>query len=127
MLNAYSKDVDWVQSMMALNVAFFGNETLVSAGGTVGVTMPAIDGGAMHCLGAEGMKGYARLGAEAMKGSKLIVFSSGISRHNVRTYFLPSAAHYANWSDVLAELATRYSERSWACVVECACMQLLAP
>ena len=126
-LNAYPKDVDWVQSMMALNVAFFGNETLVAEGGTVVVTTPAIDGGALHYLGAEGMEGYARPGAEAMQGRRLIVCSPGINRHDVRTYFPAGAVRHATWDDTLATLKTRHGERCRACVVECASMQLLAP
>ena len=90
-LNAYPKDIDWVQSMMALNVGFFGNETLVAEGGTVVLTTPAIDGGTLHYLGAEGMEGYARPGAEAMQGRRLIICSPGLNRHDVRTYFPPGA------------------------------------
>jgi nickel-dependent lactate racemase len=126
-LNAYPKDIDWVQSMMALNVGFFGNETLVAEGGTVVLTTPAIDGGTLHYLGAEGMEGYARPGAEAMQGRRLIVCSPGINRHDVRTYFPAGAVWHASWSDTHAELKTRHGERCRACVVECASMQLLAP
>ncbi len=126
-LNAYPKDVDWVQSMMALNVGFFGNETLVADGGTVVVTTPAIDGGALHYLGGEGMEGYARADAQAMQGRRLIVRSPGLNRHDVRTYFPAGAASHVTWDDTLAELKTRHGDDCRACVVECASMQLLAP
>ena len=124
-LNAYPKDVDWVQSMMALNVAFFGNETLVAEGGTVVMTTPAIDGGALHYLGAEGMEGYVRPGAEAMRGRRLIICSPGMSRHDVRSYFPAGASSHATWDATMAELAALHGERCRACVVECASMQLL--
>ena len=126
-LNAYPKDVDWVQSLMALNVGFFGNETLVAEGGTVVVTTPAVDGGAIHYLGGEGMEGYVRPGAEAMRGRRLIVCSPGLNRHDVRAYFPAGAEWHAAWPDALAELQTRHGDDCRACVVECASMQLLAP
>ena len=126
-LNAYPKDVDVVQSMMALNVSFFGNESLVAEGGTVVVTTPAIDGAVLHYLGAEGMEGYVRPAAEAMRGRRLIICSPGLNRHDVRTYFPPGAVSHATWDDTLAELTARHGATCRACVVECASMQLLAP
>lgn len=126
-LNAYPKDVDWVQSMMALNVSFFGNEGLVVEGGTVVVTTPAIDGGTLHYLGSEGMKGYVWPGSDAMQGRKLIICSPGISRHDVHSYFPTGASSYATWEETLGELAKLHGKHCRACVVECASMQLLAP
>lgn len=126
-LNAYPKDIDWVQSLMALNVAFFGNETLVAEGGTVVVTTPAVDGGALHYLGGEGMEGYAVAGADAMRGRRLIVCSPGLNRHDVASYFPPGAVSHTTWDDALVELETRHGGDCRACVVECAPMQLLAP
>lgn len=125
-LNAYPKDIDWVQSLMALNVAFFGNETLVAEGGTVVVTTPAVDGGAIHYLGGEGMEGYVRPGAEMMRGRRLMVCSPGMNRHDVRSYFPAGAMWHAAWDDAMARLRALHGGECRACVVECASMQLLA-
>ena len=125
-LNAYPKDLDWVQSMMALNVGFFGNEKLVDRNGTVVVTTSAIDGGVLHFLGSEGMEGYVHPGAEAMQGRRLIVCSPGISKHDVQSYFPPGTISHGTWDETLAELLLKYDQHCRVCVVECASMQLLA-
>ena len=125
-LNAYPKDLDWVQSMMALNVGFFGNEELVHENGTVVVTTSAIDGGVLHFLGSEGMTGYVRPGAQAMQGRRLIVFSPGISKHDVRSYFPEGTILCETWEKTLGELLLKHDQRCHVCVVECASMQLLA-
>lgn len=125
-LNAYPKDIDWVQSMMALNVAFYGNESLVVDDGTVVMTTPAIDGGVLHFMGSEGMQGYVQPVSEVMQGRSLVIFSPGISRHDVHSYFPPGTHLHETWDKTLSELRLRHGERCRVCVVECASMQLLS-
>lgn len=124
-LNAYPKDVDVTQSLMALNVAFFKNESLVREGGTVVVTTPAIDGAAIHYLGAEGMAGYVAPTRECLQGRHLVVYSPGLNRHDVAAYFPPGTASFQTWEESLEHLQTRHDDSARCCVVESATMQLL--
>ena len=124
-LNAYPKDLDVTQSMMALNVSFYGNESIVREGGTVVLTTPAIDGAVLHFLGGENMLGYVAPTIEMMKGRRLVVFSPGLNKHDVQVYFPPRTAAHQTWDTTREHLIELHGQSCKACVVECASMQLL--
>lgn len=124
-LNAYPKDLDVTQSMMALNVSFYGNESLVREGGTVVVTTPAIDGAVLHYLGGEGMVGYVAPTRDVMKGRRLIVVSPGLNKHDIKVYYPPGTTLFPTWEAAEEHLIKLHGDACRACVVECATMQLL--
>lgn len=124
-LNAYPKDLDMTQSMMALNVSFFNNESIVRDGGTVVLTTSAIDGAAIHYLGGEGCAGFVPPTEECMRGRNLVVFSPNLTRHDVRVYFPPHTSAFQSWDDALQRLVDRHGDKARVAVVESATMQLL--
>jgi nickel-dependent lactate racemase len=126
-LNAYPKDLDVTQSMMALNVSFYGNESIVREGGTIVVTTPAIDGAVLHYMGGEDMAGYVAPTSEMMKGRRLVVFSPGLNKHDIQVYYPPGTGSYQTWDATKEHLVELHGNACRACVVECATMQLLRP
>ena len=72
------------------------------------------------------MTGYVRPGVQAMQGRRLIVFSPGISKHDVRSYFPAGTILCETWEKTLGELLLKHDQRCRVCIVECASMQLLA-
>lgn len=124
-LNAYPKDLDITQSMMALNVSFYGNESIVREGGTVVVTTPEIDGAVLHYLGGEDMVGYVAPSGDVMKGHRLVVVSPGLNQHDVQVYFPPETTHFQTWETAVKYLFELHGDACRACVVECATLQLL--
>jgi nickel-dependent lactate racemase len=124
-LNAYPKDLDLVQTYMALNVCFFGNEDLVNPGGTVVVTSPAPDGSVIHLLGGVGMIGYVVPTAEAMRGRQLIIFSPNLNRHDIADYFPAGSISHQEWDQTRDWLLARHGAAARAVVVDCASQQLI--
>jgi hypothetical protein len=125
-LNAYPKDLDVMQSYMALNVCLFGNEGIVREGGTVVVTTPAPDGAALHYLGGVGMRGYSAPTAEVMKGRQLGLYCPTFSQRDVEAYFPPATALFREWPLAEEWLGGRHGSSARAVVVECAALQLVA-
>ena len=122
-LNAYPKDIDLIQSFMALNVCLFPRVGILKEGGIAVLTTPAPDGAATHSLGGIGCRGHEIPSPNVMQGRTLAVFSPGLNRYDIEGYF-PSGTRLFNCPEqMLRSLSAGFHGPRRVAVFHCASMQ----
>ena len=125
LLNAYPKDIDLIQSYMALNVCLFPRIGMLRDGGIAVLTTPAPDGATTHSLGGIGCRGHEIPTPGVMQGRTLAVFSPGLNRYDIEGYFPSGTRLFNRPEQMLRSLSADYRGPLRVAVFHCASLQWL--
>ena len=119
--NAYPKDTDFLQSVMALNVLRSSPRPVVREGGTTVIITASPEGRGYHGLYGPGMC-YDEPPPERKPASQqpsTIYFSPTLSTTDTRGELV-----FRRWDDLVQYLRQRYDERATVAVFPCGSIQL---
>lgn len=123
-LNAYPKDTDLLQVMMALNVGFFARPEMVKQDGLVLVTGSCPEGAGIHYLAGKDMRGEYRLKDAQMLGRENALYSDKLTAHEHSIFMPPSMQLLSSWDDALGWMKQRLPARALVTVLTHTTLQL---
>lgn len=122
-LNAYPKDIDQIQSYMALNVCLFPRVEMLKEFGMAVLTTAAPDGAVTHSLGGIGSRGYEIPSPDVMKGRRLAVFSPCFNTYDIEGYFPVGTQLFNRVEQMMSSLIEEFRGPRRVGVFHCASLQ----